>query len=209
MFVTKTLIIIFTTLCLLFIGCAKAGDDPVDEISRHTGLIYSIEENRILVVKDIESVNIPWSSWSEAGKRAIYFSISADTEVELDGKAVNSAILERGQTVEVWYSGGLAQSYPEQGGADKVIVINSTAAAKMVIESGRYSGRDEEGEILLVSIRISGTPEGIPAKVFRLTPEAGALLHQINPNDGEEILFRYLEDAETAGLIFDLSLLRN
>lgn len=209
MFRRRFLISVLASLCLIFSGCTGAGDDPTDEISLHSGLIYSIEENRILVVHDLENVNIPWNSWFETGKRAIVFSITADTVIELDGEAVNPDQLERGQSVEVFYSGALAESYPEQGSADKVTIINSAAAAEKLTDSGRFSGLETaEGE-QLIAIHISGTPDEIPPRIFRLTPEAEELLNQLNLAAGTEILFFYLEDEETAGLIYDLSLLNN
>lgn len=209
MFGKRLMFFVLALLCLMFSGCMTAGDDPVDEISHHSGLIYSIEENRILVVHDINSVNIPWNSWFEAGNRAIVFSITADTVIELEGETVSSDKLKRGQTVEVLYSGALAESYPEQGAADKVIIVNATAAADKMTDSGRFSELETLGDELLISIRISGTPDEIPPRVYKITPEAGELLSHLNLEAGNEILFHYIGDEETAGLIYDLSLLNN
>jgi hypothetical protein len=201
--------LVLVLLCLVFSGCAKVVDDPADETSSHSGLIYSIEENRILVVEGIDRVNIPWNSWFEAGKRAIVFSITADTVIELDNETVTADQLRRGQSVEVFYSGALAESYPEQGSADKVMIINPTGAAENMTDSGRFSELETAGGELLIAINISGTPEEITPRVFKLTPEAEELLDHLKPSTDDELLFHYIGDHESAGLIYDLSLLNN
>jgi hypothetical protein len=202
-------VIMLFLLVLTSVGCKSSADLPDAEISTHSGLIYLIEDNRILVVEGIDSVNIPWNSWFEAGKRAIVFSITADTVIELDNETVTADQLRRGQSVEVLYSGALAESYPEQGSADKVMIINPTASAEKMTDSGRFSGLETaEGE-MLIAIHISGTPEEMPPRVYRLTPEAGELLDHLKPSAGDELLFHYIGDQESAGLIYDLSLLKN
>ncbi len=202
-------LLVLALLCLVFSGCEKVVDDPADETSSHSGLIYSVEENRILVVEGIDSVNIPWNSWFEAGKRAIVFSITADTVIKLDKETVTADQLRRGQSVEVFYSGALAESYPEQGSADKVMIINPTGAAENMTDSGSFSELETAGGELLIAINISGTPEEITPRVFKLTPEAEELLDHLKPSTGDELLFHYIEDQESAGLIYDLSLLNN
>ncbi len=201
------IVIMLTLLVLMSVGCKDSDDEPAAEISIHSGLIYMIEDNRVLVVEGIESVNIPWNSWFEKGARAIMFSVTSDTIIGLNGEVVNAEFLERGQAVEVRYSGPIAESYPEQGGADKIIIIQETSAGDFRIDSGRFSGLMEDGVETLISIRISGVPEELPPRAFRLTDEAGVLMEQLNLGEGSEILFRYLNDDISDGLIFDISLL--
>lgn len=201
------LVIMLALLVLSSTGCKDSNDQPGAEISTHRGLVYMIEDNSVLVVEGIESVNIPWNSWFEKGARAIMFSVTADTVIELNGEVVDAALLERGQAVEVRYSGALAESYPEQGGADKIIIIQETSAGDFRTDSGRFSGLSAEGEEPLISIRISGVPEELPPRAFRLTNEASVLMEQLNLQEGSEILFRYLDDDKSDGLIFDISLL--
>jgi hypothetical protein len=203
----SVLMIILTVLIITTTGCTNYKDNTVDETAKQSGLIFMIEDNRVLVVDGIENVNIPWNSWFENGKRAIMFGVTEDTEIELNGEAVTVERLKRGQAVEVWYSGPLAESYPEQGSADRIVIINETSAGDFRTDSGRFSGMAADEEELLISIRISGVPEEIPPRVFRLTDEAGILLDQLDLQEGSEILFRYLEDETSDGLIFDLSLL--
>ena len=200
-------LIILSLLALSTTGCLSDEVEPDDETAVHQGLIYLIEDNRILVVNDIDSANIPWNSWFEKGKRAIMFTITADTVIELNGDIISADKLARGQEVEVWHSGPLAESYPEQGSADKIIITQDTSAGELYIDSGRFSGQAEDGAETLISIRISGVPEDVTPRIFRLTREAEDLMKQLNLQEGSEILFRYLEDENSDGLIFDLSLL--
>jgi hypothetical protein len=209
MFGKRIVLLVLALLCLVFSGCTGAVDEPVDEVSRHSGLIYSIEDNRILVIQNIDNVNIPWNSWFEGGKRAIVFSITAETVIELDGEAQTAELLQRGQAVEVLYSGALAESYPEQGSADKVIIINPAGAAEKMTDSGRFKGLDTAEDVMLIAIHISGTPEEIPPRIFKLTPEAEELINHLKPAEGDQLLFHYIGDQGSAGLIFDLSLLNN
>lgn len=187
-------------------GCGGETDVPVDEVEPINGLIYSLEENAILVVGDIDNVNIPREEWFENGKRAVYFTLTAETVIEYEGEEVSADQLARGQRVDVYHEGFLAESYPEQGGALKVVILDSSAAEDFSIDSGRYMGKAETG---LIEVKISGTPDELPARSFRLTAEAAKLIDNLALDVEEEILFRYLPDQGSDGLIFDLERFAN
>lgn len=107
------------TVLLLAGGCGRSQPD-----ADMNGLIFSVNENLILVVSDIEDVNIPYDEWFEAGKRAIWFSIDNKTKIEYtDGKRASISDLKEGQAVEVWTDGATMKSYPEQARARKIVII--------------------------------------------------------------------------------------
>lgn len=207
----KKMIILFLLYFLIFLllsaGCTSeqpaGGPGEVEPIS---GLIYEIEGHTILVVSGIEDVNITRQLWFEEGKRAVYFAVNNDTLVEVAGEQAGSDALERGQKVNVWHEGFLAESYPEQGKAVKIAIVENTPAGECRTDSGRYMGRVADDQI---EIKISGVPDELPARIFSLTDEATAVLDQIEPWSEETILFRYLPGDETEGLIFDLRQINN
>lgn len=114
-------------LCLImifvFVGCStdKLPDKEPDVI----GLIYEIEDEsqRILVVKDIENVNIPYDEWFEAGNYAAFFKVDKDTTIIDNENVVDFSSLKKGQKVELWHTGILAESYPMQGQAVYINII--------------------------------------------------------------------------------------
>ncbi len=198
----KVLLITLLAITMLATaGCGGGEEDPADAVKPISGLIYSIEENAILVVSDIDNVNIPRDEWFENGKRAVYFTLTEETVIEAEGEVITVDQLARGQRVDVYHEGFLAESYPEQGGALKIVILDSNAAEDFIIDSGRYMGQVETE---LIEVKISGTPDELPAKRFRLTAEAARLINKLALNAEEDIRFRYLPDQESDGLIFDL-----
>ena len=201
---TRVKILLVTLLAITMLaaaGCGGGEEEPVDAVEPISGLIYAIEENAILVVGDIDNVNIPRDEWFKNGKRAVYFTLTEETVVEAEGEVVAVDRLARGQRVDVYHEGFLAESYPEQGGALKVVVLDSSAAEDFRIDSGRYMGQVETE---LIEVKISGAPDELPVKSFRLTTEEARLVNKLALDAEEEILFRYLPDQESDGLIFDL-----
>lgn len=206
---TSVKILLITLMAIIMLaaaGCGGGEEEPVDEVEPISGLIYAIEENAILVIGDIDNVNIPRVEWFEQGKRAVYFTLTEETVIESEGEVVTVDQLARGQRVAVYHPGVLAESYPEQGGALKVVILDSSAAENFSIDSGRYMGQVETE---LIEVKISGTPDELPARSFRLTAEAARLVNELALDVEEEILFRYLPDQESDGLIFDLERIIN
>lgn len=139
---SKLLILLTVLLIALLIaaGCGEDQDNPIETPGPISGLIYSYEENVILVVGEIDDVNIPREEWFEAGRRAVYFTITADTVIEHEGEAVAPERLARGQKVDVWHEGFLAESYPEQGGAVRIVIVDDSVAEEYQTDSGRFIG---------------------------------------------------------------------
>ncbi len=120
---------ITVALPLLFIsavitGCGDA-NNAMDNIQEPvTGLIFSMQENEILVVEGISDANIDSDEWFQAGKRAVYFKIDDETIIESRGENVSKNILAKGQKVMVWpKDGDLFESYPEQGKAERIVIV--------------------------------------------------------------------------------------
>ncbi|OPL14826.1 MAG: hypothetical protein AVO34_01505 [Firmicutes bacterium ML8_F2] len=200
----KTLFFSLTFLILFIMatGCtAGQPENDTEEMIPISGLIYEIEAGKILVVSDIEDVNIPRQLWFEGGKRAIYFAVDEDTVIDLDSKQVGHDKLARGQKVDVWHEGFLAESYPEQGKAIKISIVENKEVEECRTDSGRYMNRVAEDQI---GIKISGVPEELPARIFTLKDEAKTVLDQMELQPEDTIMFRYLPGGETEGLIFDL-----
>lgn len=110
------------TLTVLFLlassGCTDNGTPP--EI---TGLIMDVEGGRILVVKDLEDAGTPYDEWFEAGNRAVWFTVTGNTVIRLSGKKVSPEELAKGQKIQVWAAGPLMESYPEQGEARQIVIM--------------------------------------------------------------------------------------
>ncbi|MDY6827614.1 MAG: DUF3221 domain-containing protein [Bacillota bacterium] len=198
-------------LVVLAVGCTAEQpvddvDEDVDEMEPISGLIYEIDEGKILVVSEIKDVNIPRQLWFEGGKRAVYFAVDDDTVIELDGEQLGQDKLARGQKVDVWHEGFLAESYPEQGKAITISIVENIEAEECRTDSGRYMGQPAEDQI---EIKISGVPEDLPPRIFTLKDEARAVLDHMELQPEEEIMFRYLPGGETEGLIFDLHKINN
>lgn len=121
----KILVVLFTILIL--VGCQLTNQTKVPEREADVvGLIYQLESdnNSILVVSGIEDIDIPYDEWFEEGKYAVVFRIEKDTII-INGKdKLDFSLLKEGQRVKVWHTGVLAESYPMQGEAVYVEVLN-------------------------------------------------------------------------------------
>jgi len=196
---------------LIVTGCStedndldlEPGSEPI------SGTVYSIENERILVVSDLDDVNIPRSEWFDQGKRAVYFTVDEDTVVELDGEQVETDLIARGQKVDVYHEGALAESYPEQGKAVKVVITDTESAEEAYTDSGRYIGIMVNESVELLEIEISGVPEEMESRFFRFTDQIWIIVDELDLEPEDEIIFRYLEDDESEGLVFDLWRIEN
>ncbi len=206
-------LMIVTTILVVFLGsgCAVNGDEPNQAPGQAliSGTVYSIEDGRILVVSGLEDVNIPWSVWFEQGYRAVSFAVEEDTLVELDGELVDTSFIARGHKVDVFHEGFLAESYPEQGKALRVVIINPEAAEEESTDSGRFIGVMVNESVEVIEVKISGVPDEMPSRLYRLTDQAWEVFNTLDLEPEEVVIFRYLEDDQSDGLIFDISRLQN
>ena len=128
----KNLIIITlitVLLCSIFILSFQESGQIGDEIDEQEnqyyikGTIYSIDNKRILVAEGLASERYT-GSFEDLEGRAVWFSIGDETEIKYNNKTQSFNNLEIGMQVKVFTSGAMAQSYPEQGSADSVIIEN-------------------------------------------------------------------------------------
>ncbi|GAA0361081.1 DUF3221 domain-containing protein [Bacillus horti] len=115
---------------VLLAGCGTDGmstgeGGSLDDTPYFEGMIYSIAEggNSILVIQGIEHADIPQSEWQ--GKEAISFSFDeAVTFYDKEGNEITKDRLIKGQMVRVYHTGTLAESYPMQGRAIAVQIVD-------------------------------------------------------------------------------------
>lgn len=89
-----------------------------------TGLIFDVEDGRVLVVNGIDSTDIPYDEWFKAGRQAIWLSVTGKTKI-IDSRGNNAvpSELQKGRQVVCWVDGPVSESYPEQGGAAKIKLL--------------------------------------------------------------------------------------
>lgn len=87
------------------------------------GLIYTLDGNTFLVVEDV-TLDTSYDEWFDQGKYAISFRITDKTVIREGGKKVPITALKEGQVVEVWATGALAESYPLQGTAKQIVIVD-------------------------------------------------------------------------------------
>lgn len=113
----KIALIMAVALLFTFIaaGCAANSGDP--DI---TGLIVAIEDSSVLIVAGLDEVPTNRADWE--GNRAIYFTVTDETAIRTsDGKG-SFDDLAVGRKVEAWAAGAIAESYPEQATAKKIVI---------------------------------------------------------------------------------------
>ncbi len=113
----------FLVICSLAISACSNPTEPLDRDPFIVGFITEIEQHRILVEENV-SVNEPLDY---AGNK-IYFSIDDKTKIYAqlsDGTLQKIAFtdLRAGDKVKGWAKGGIADSYPHQGLAGQIVLI--------------------------------------------------------------------------------------
>ena len=106
-----TLLILF---CFALVGCSEI-NKTTDEVKTE-GYIIEVGENRILVAEDMTSDEyevIKDTSISDVYEKGLSFSYFSNDDV---------SNLQVGNKVEIWFYGTVAESYPAQAGATRIIV---------------------------------------------------------------------------------------
>lgn len=107
-----TLLIVF---CFALVGCSEKG--KTTEEVKTEGYIIEVGENRILVAEDMSSdeyeaiKDTSISDLYEKGLSLIYFSNDDISNLRVGNK------------VEIWFDGTVAESYPAQARATKIVLI--------------------------------------------------------------------------------------
>jgi hypothetical protein len=116
--VVKKWILMAATLTMLVATTAAVAVAQVEPVG-YVGYITSISGDSVLVEED------PASEWE--GNKG-YFTVTAETEILrlVEGDMVAPAAfeeLEVGQLVSATYSGPILESYPPQGGAGSIVIL--------------------------------------------------------------------------------------
>lgn len=120
----KKMIILGFIAIFVLVGCSQ---NPYKDTEPDVeGLIYNIQEedNRFLVVADIEDVDVPYDQWFEAGNYAVEFRVDDNTIIKRGKTKLKFSDLEKGQRIKVWHTGVLAESYPMQGEAVYIEIVD-------------------------------------------------------------------------------------
>lgn len=101
-------------------GCRKTG------LTAYRGIVFSLEESRVLVVQDIQNADIPYEEWFEAGNSAIWFTVDRKTVIRNTAREkVAFDEIQAGQEIEVLFSGAVAKSYPGQAYANQINILKA------------------------------------------------------------------------------------
>ncbi len=123
----KILIIASILVVLVFAGIyflSLDNDVPTLVGPYIVGEIVAVSDNRILIAEGIEGEEYT-GELDELIGNAIWLSIEDETElVDIDGKTVSFEELIVGSRVEAWVSDEILLSYPAQGGARKILLID-------------------------------------------------------------------------------------
>ena len=129
----RTLIGLSLAFCLFLVSCAK--ESPQESVKDLTGYMMSIDGDRVLVT---EKVNIQ----EKAHPGAAVYTITDKTEiVSAEGEKLSLQDLSVGSFVEVWHTGVVAESFPTQAEAIKVLVyteneiINEGKAIRAAVDT--------------------------------------------------------------------------
>ncbi len=122
----KAFIIAFALIILVLVGIYIWGADnglaPTDE-PYIVGEIVAVSENRVLIAEAVEGEEYTGELDQLIGN-AIWLSVDDDTElIGIDGETVSFDELTIGSRVEAWAYDEILLSYPAQGGARKILLI--------------------------------------------------------------------------------------
>jgi hypothetical protein len=113
--------IVFTAALLILLVTAGCG---TNDSATFEGMVFAVEENRVLVVKGIESADIPYDEWFEKGNEAIFFAVDRKTGLrDSAGKKITLGDIRPGHEVRVTFSGAVAKSYPGQATAAQIRLL--------------------------------------------------------------------------------------
>ncbi len=118
MIITIIIVVVFLLLYILFLDNDEKQQDLMQE-PYINGIIYSIDDNRILVVENIKEDTYKNDIDNFVGN-AVWFTINNDSLIN-SGLKIND--LQLGDRIEVWHSGLVLESYPAQTTAAKIRII--------------------------------------------------------------------------------------
>ena len=110
-----------------------------EEISYITGNVYDLNDNRLLVAEGFEG-DYDGDIDNFIGN-AGWFTINEETKIiDLEENQLNFNQINIGNLVEVWVSGPIMESYPVQGTASKIVVIEENEESEEIVYSCYVGG---------------------------------------------------------------------
>lgn len=111
----KTLLFLIVLFVSALLGACT---DDADSNPDNEGFVLKIEEDRVLVAKDISS-----EEYNEVKDKTVS-EFEGPDEVPLIYLSYDDANkFDKGDEVEFWIDGGVNDSYPQQAGAKKISLI--------------------------------------------------------------------------------------
>ncbi|GAA4837547.1 hypothetical protein GCM10023310_13880 [Paenibacillus vulneris] len=172
----KCFIIVILILSFTTTGCGK------NERAVMTGLIVKLGENSVLVVEQKE--NKP---------RAIYVSITNAKIIDEKKNFLNKDQLKLGMNVEVWVTGEIAESYPEQAMGTKLVIktlenkSGSSISQEVAIGKALGYSKDEINNPYIRKAEFHVAIKQWHVEIGNFLDEAKIIVKKINSDTGEVI----------------------
>jgi hypothetical protein len=116
--VKRTMIGVTIAFCMFLASCVQLNleDDAIEEYKDITGYVMTVNRDQILV---IEKVDVE----EKARPNAAVYTLTEDTQIaSTEGETLPKSDITVGALVEVWHTGIVAESFPTQATATKILV---------------------------------------------------------------------------------------
>ncbi|MFZ3588504.1 DUF3221 domain-containing protein [Bacillus sp. DJP31] len=114
----RTLIGLILAFCLFLVSCVQQnqGNTNTDQFKDISGYVMTANGDRILVTEKV-------SVEEKAHPSAAVYTITEDTQIVSEkGESLSKTDIKVGTLVEVWHTGIVAESFPTQATALKILV---------------------------------------------------------------------------------------
>lgn len=125
----KTVLFIMVTFVLggSILGCSKDADSPLknEADNDRTNAEYQVFEAIITNTKEGLLISPDKDSVEYSSSDKILLAIKEAEIIDHEGNEIDMDILKAGDRIRVFYNGLIAESYPAQITADKIVLIGS------------------------------------------------------------------------------------
>lgn len=137
---TVTLLLVFVmvlSLSLVFAGCDKNNQEQSKKIPLIIrGMVTQINDSGENMTILVEGKTEKDTAYGKASVR-----INKDTKIYNDAKEITAQDLKMYMYVEVYYDGEIAESYPVQMGADKIVVVEQPVIVGKITEINKNNDK--------------------------------------------------------------------